>query len=99
MCFCGVFTPTKTCNELSLNKVLKGTSKKVSAPTSYLLSLPHCFNFYHAFLSLTHLTVELINPLALSTNLSSIAPADSGTQFSGFTAPGFPSYSMSSHRA
>lgn len=33
---------------------------------------------------------ELINPLALFTDLSHITPAVSGAHFSGFTAPGFP---------
>lgn len=91
--------PTKTCSELSLNKVLKGTSKAVSAPTSYLLLLPHCFNFLACLPQpLSHLTEELVNPLALSTDLSSVTPAVSEAVKPENWAPGFPSYSMSSHR-
>lgn len=86
-----------------MNFLLTGSSRELPRESQHpLLISSHCLTAlisYHAFLSLSHLIEELINPLALSTDLSSIAPAVSGAQFSGFTAPGFPSYGMSSHRA
>lgn len=92
-----IFPPTKTCSELSINKVLKGTSKAASAPTSYLLLLPHCFNFLSC---LSQPLPPHWGPRQSSGTLHwPFQYHPSCLWSSGFTAPGFPSYSMSGHRA
>lgn len=88
---------------LAVNFLLTRSSRELPRESHHpLLTFSHCLTAlisHHSFLGLSHLTEELVNPLALSTDLSSVTPAVSGAQFSGFTDPGFPSYSKNSHRA